>query len=144
MESPHNTNRFWYFTSDFIYMVLIRIFSSSVTPRNVTVETFVRIDSRILMSNAFFLVGDYHIWSFTNVQRKSVGLDPVINPYHFPVHSGMNIVNVTVSCKNCFIVSKMNKKHLVWGFMHAIDIQKKKDWANTDPCGTPNIMIDIE
>ena len=28
-------------------------FSSSVTPRNLTVETFVRIDSRILMSNQF-------------------------------------------------------------------------------------------
>ena len=29
-------------------------FSSSVTPRNLTVETFVRIVSQILMSNAFF------------------------------------------------------------------------------------------
>ena len=29
-------------------------FSSSVTPRNLTVETFVRIDSRIFMSNGFF------------------------------------------------------------------------------------------
>ena len=29
-------------------------FSSNVTPRNLTVETFVRIVSRILMSNAFF------------------------------------------------------------------------------------------
>ena len=28
--------------------------SSSVTPRNLTVETFVRIDSRIWMSNAFY------------------------------------------------------------------------------------------
>ena len=36
-------------------------FSSSVTPRKLTVETFVRIVSRIVMSNAFFLVGDYHI-----------------------------------------------------------------------------------
>ena len=29
-------------------------FSSSVTPINLTFETFVRINSRILMSNAFF------------------------------------------------------------------------------------------
>ena len=28
-------------------------FSSRVTPRNLTVETFVMIDSRILISNAF-------------------------------------------------------------------------------------------
>ena len=101
-------------------------FSSSVTPRNLTVETFVRIVSRILMSNSFFLVGDYHIWSFTNVEWKSVGLEPVINSHQFPVHWGMNIVNVAVGCKNCCIVSKMNKEHLVWGSMHVIDVQKKK------------------
>ena len=29
-------------------------FSSNVTPRNLTVETFVRIESRSLMSDAFF------------------------------------------------------------------------------------------
>ena len=37
-------------------------------------------------------VEDYHICSFTNVQRKSVGLEPVINSYQFPVYCGMNIV----------------------------------------------------
>ena len=31
----------------------------------------------------------------------------------FPIHTGMNIVNVTVGCKNCCIVSKMNKTHLI-------------------------------
>ena len=41
-----------------------------------------------------FLVGDYHIWSFTNVERKYVGLKPVINSYQSPVHRGMNFVNV--------------------------------------------------
>ena len=49
-------------------------FSSSITPRNLTVETFVMIESRIVMSNGFFMVGDYHTWSFTNVDRK---LEPV-------------------------------------------------------------------
>ena len=38
-------------------------FPSSVTPRNLTLETVVRIDSRILMSNAFFLVGGYYFLS---------------------------------------------------------------------------------
>ena len=37
----------------FIWSLKVR-FSSSVMPRNLTVETFVRIVSRILMSNAFF------------------------------------------------------------------------------------------
>ena len=64
--------------------------------------------------NCIFLVGDFHIWSFTDVERKSVGLEPVINSYQLPIHSGMDIVNVTVRCKNCCIISKMNKKHLIW------------------------------
>ena len=97
----------------FAWSLKIR-FLSNVTPRNLTVETFVRIDSWILISNAFFLVGDYYIWSFTNVQRKSVRLEPVINSCQFPVHSALNIVNVSVGCKNWCIVSKMNKTHLVW------------------------------
>ena len=42
-----------YFTSDLISMVLKVRFSSSVMPRNLTVEIFVRIDYRILMFNVF-------------------------------------------------------------------------------------------
>ena len=98
-------------------------FSSSITPRNLTFETFVRIVSRILMSNAFFWLEILVKWSFTNVQRKSVGLEPVINSYQFPVHWGMNIVDVTVGCKNCCIVGKMNKALLVWWSMHVVDVQ---------------------
>ena len=40
--------------SDLIYMVLESKIFIDVTPRNLTVEIFVRIVSRILMSNAFF------------------------------------------------------------------------------------------
>ena len=101
-------------------------FSSNVTPRNLTVETFVRIKSRILISIAFFLVGDYHIWSYTYVERKSVDLEPIINTYQLSSHIGMDIVNVTVGYKNCCIISKMNKTHLIWGSIHVIDIQKKE------------------
>ena len=35
--------------------------------------------------NCIFLVGDYHIWSFTDVERKSVGLEPIMNTYQLPV-----------------------------------------------------------
>ena len=79
--------------------------------------------------NCMFLVGDYHLWSFTDVERNAVGLEPVTNPYQLSIHSGMDIVNVTVGCKNCCIISKMNKTHLIWGCIHVIDIQKKKYYA---------------
>ena len=46
--------------------------------------------------NCIFLVGDYHIWSFTDVERKSVGLEPVVNTYQLSIHSDIDIVNVTV------------------------------------------------
>ena len=50
MES-HDTDRLWYFTSDLIYMFLkSKIFIECKTQRNLTVETFVRIDSLIWMS----------------------------------------------------------------------------------------------
>ena len=54
MESPHDTNRLRYIISGLTYMVLKSKILSSATPRNLTVETFVRIVSRICMCNAFF------------------------------------------------------------------------------------------
>ena len=53
MESPHDTNRLRYFSSDLLYKVIKSKISSSVTSRNLPVETFVRIEWRILMSIAF-------------------------------------------------------------------------------------------
>ena len=35
--------------------------------------------------NWIFLVGDYHIWIFTAVERKFVGREPVINTYQLSV-----------------------------------------------------------
>ena len=97
----------------FIWSLIVR-FSSSARPRNLTVKTFVSIESRILMlSNVFFCLEIVLYEFFTNVEKKSVGLEPVINSYQFPIHIGMNIVNVTVGCKNCCIVSKITKTHLI-------------------------------
>ena len=95
-------------------------FSSSVMPRNLTVETFVRIE----ISIAFFWL-EIIIYEVL-LERKSVGLEPIINTYQLPIHSGMDIVNVTVECKNCCIISKMNKTHLILGSIHVIDIPKKE------------------
>ena len=89
-----------------------------------------------LMSNVFFLVGDYHIWSFTNVQRKSVGLEPVINSYQFHVHwSDAKI-----------IVSSANWANRIWfeDLCMSLIYKRKSNGPNTDPCGTPNVMFDIE
>ena len=60
--------------------------------------------------NCIFLIEYYHIKSFIDVERKSVF--SVINTYQLPIHSGMDIVNVTVGCKNCCISSKMN--NCIW------------------------------
>ena len=145
MESPHDANRLRYFTIDLFTCSLNVKFSSSITPRNLTVETFVRIDSRFLMSNAF-LVGDYHIWSFTNDQRKSIGLEPVINSYQFPVHCGMNIVNVTTLSDAKTVVSSAKWTKRIWfeDLCMSFIYKRKNTGLNTDPCGTRNVMFDIE
>ena len=85
MESPHDTNRLRYFTSDLIYMVLKSKIFIECNEKNLTVETFVRIDSRILMSNAFFwleIIIHEVFFIIYEVQRKSFGLEPVINSYY--------------------------------------------------------------
>ena len=55
MESPHDTNRLRDITIAILFIWCIKVrFTSSVTPRNLTIETFLRIVSRIFMSNALF------------------------------------------------------------------------------------------
>ena len=93
-----------------------------------------------------FLVIDYHIWSFTNVEGKYVGLEPLINSYQFPIHCDMNIVNVTVGCKNCCVVIKMNKMRLIWGYIQSMSLifKRKSTGPYTEASGTPNAMFDIK
>ena len=106
MESPHDIKRLRYITSDLIYMVLKSKISIECNDKEFDCWNFRTDCFSNFNVQCVFLVGDYHIRSFTNVQRKSVGLEPVINSYQFRVHRGMNIVNVTVSSKNCCIVLK--------------------------------------
>ena len=145
MESPHDTNRLKYITSDLIYMVLKGRFPSSATPRNLTVETFVRIVSLILMSNAFFWL-EIIIYEVLLTFRESlqVPLEPVINSYQFHVHWGMNIVDVTVGCKNCCIGAKWIKRNWSEDLCMSLMYKRKSTGPNTDPCGTPYVMFDIE
>ena len=93
------------------------------------------------MSKAFFWF-EIIIYD-ANVESKSVGIDQVINSYQLIIQSGMNVFNVTVGCKISCIVSKMNKTHLIWENAHASDTVKRRG-PNSEPCGTPNVMFDIE
>ena len=53
MESPHKTNRLIYISSDIFYMVIkSNMFTCNF--KDLTVETFVSIESRSLMSDVFF------------------------------------------------------------------------------------------
>ena len=70
----------------------------------------------------------------TNVERKSFGFETVINSYQFSIHRH----------KACCIVRKMNKTQLIWGSIYTCNWYRKISWPNTEPCGKPNIMIDIE
>ena len=59
IESNRDTNRRRYFSSDHVNMVIkskifFKFLDKGNNERNLTVETFVRIESRIFMSNAFF------------------------------------------------------------------------------------------
>ena len=54
------------------------------------------------------------------------------------------IVNVTVRCKNCCSICKMNKMHLIWGHINVIDMQKKEYWAQHQPLWNTHVMLDME
>ena len=87
---------------------------------NLTVETFVRVESRIVMlSNEFFLL-EIIIYEVLQTLREnllalsqlSTIIILVINSYQFPSHTGMNIFNVIV-------------RWIIWFEVLVIDIQQK-------------------
>ena len=74
--------------------------------------------------NCIFLVGYMKFyWRWEKVCW------PWASYQHLPAPDSQWHVNVTVGCKNCCIISKMNKTHLIWGSIHVIYIEKKKYWA---------------
>ena len=105
------------------------IFSSSVTPRNLTVVTFVRIDSRILMSNALLWMEIIIHEVLLTFRESLLILSPLSTPTSSLFTVAWTLLMSLSDAKNSYIVSKINKAHLVWGSMHVIDIQKKKYWA---------------
>ena len=113
-------------------------------PRNLTVETHCKKCISNFNVNCVFLVGDYHLWSFTNAERKSVGLGRVINTYQFPIHSDMNIVNVTIGCKSVVSSAKWTKHIGFEDLYMSLTYKRKSTGLNTKPCWTANVMFDIE
>ena len=112
--------------------------------RNLTVETSVRIESPILMSIAFFWL-EIVIYEILLTLRESLlALSQLSTPTSFLFRVAWSLLSFTVGCKNCCIISKWTKTHLIWGYIHVIDIQKKEYWAQHRSCGTPNVMFDIE
>ena len=115
MESPHDTNRLRYFTSDLIYIIhKSKVFIECNTKEfdcwNFRTDWFSNFNVKCV-----FLVGVYHIWSFTNVQSKSLGLQLCsYQLLQFPVHC-------------------MWHEHCSLNIAHC---------PNNEPCGTPNVMFD--
>ena len=159
--SPHDTNRLGYFTSDLIYKVYKSKILTKCNAKEFDCWNFLKDWFSNFIVEWVFLVGDYHIWSLTNFQRKSIGIEPVINSNQFPVYCGMNIVNATVGCKIYCMVSEMIKiqqlyrqqrykivssatskqiEDLCMSFIY----KRKSTGPYTEPCGTPNVVFDIE
>ena len=100
-------------------------FSSTVMPRNLTVETFVRIESRILMSIAFLWLEIIIYKVLQTLTESLLALSQLSTSTSTLFTVAWTLLNVTVRCKNCYIFIKMNKTNLIWGSIHVIDIQKE-------------------
>ena len=68
----------------------------------------------------------------------------IINTYQLPIHSGMDIVNVTVGWKTVVSSAKWTKRIWFEDLYMLLIYKRKSTGPNTDPCGTPNVMFDIE
>ena len=113
------------------------------TPRNLTVEAFIRIESRILMSIAFFIIYIYHMklsymksyWRWEKVcwPRASYQQLPVL------------YIIMSLSDAKTVVSSAKWTKHIWFEDLFMSLIYKRKSTLpNTEPCRIPYVMFDKE
>ena len=88
-------------------------FLSSVMPRNLTVETFVKIDSRILMSNAFFWLEIIIYEVLQTFNESQLFLSQLSTPTSSLFTVARTPLMSQSDAKTVVFVSKMNKAQLV-------------------------------
>ena len=132
-----------YFSSDLIYMVIKSKIFFQGNAKEFDCWNFRKDWITNFDAVANVLLGwDYHIWSFSNIERKSVGLEPLINFYQFPIPSGMNIVKA--DAKTVVSSAKWTKRTWFEDLNMLFIYKRKSTGPNTDPCGTSSAMFDIE
>ena len=117
-------------------------FSSSVTPRNLIVETFVKIDSRILMSNAYFWLENIiyevlltfrdsllvlsHIESVFSVTRQQVGVN--LNSHRMTAM--LSNQYVTVKCEYDVVIIRNSISEFISMKEngHVVLLQQSQNW----------------
>ena len=140
MESPLDTNRLRYIIREFIYMVQVR-FPSTVTPRNLTVETFVRMVSPILMSNACFWL-EIIIYEVLLTFRESLSVMSQLSTSTSSLFTEAWTLLMSLSdAKTVVSSAKWTKR--IWSEDLCMLLMYKRKSTGV-PCGTPNVMFDIE
>ena len=120
-----------------IYMVMKWRFSSSVTLRNLVVQTFTMVKLLHLMMPlaCFFIVWDNHTWSFTNIERKSVGFEEIINSYQFPIVMIWQFLMPLSDAKPVVSSAKGTERWFEGLYLPLIN-KRKSTGLNTQLCGT--------
>ena len=85
-----------------------------------------------------FLVTDYYIWSFTNVERKSLALS------QFSIHSGWTLFMSLSDAKTVVSSAKWTKRIWFEDLYMPLIYKRKSTGPDTDPCETAYVMFDIE
>ena len=109
--------------------------------RNLTVYTFVRIESLILTSITFFWL-EIIIYEVLLTLRESL---LALSQLSAPTSSLFTVawtLLMSLSDANT-VVSSAKWTKRIWFYMSLI-YKRKSTGPNTDPCGTPNVMFDIE
>ena len=115
---------------------------SSVTPKNLTLETFVRNECRILISIAFFWLENALYEVLLTLRGSLLALIQLSTPTSSLFTMALTLL-MTLSDAKTFV---MNKTHLIWASIHYMSLiyTRKSTGHNTEPSRTPNVMFDME
>ena len=114
----------------FTFTLKVRI-SSSVTARNLIVDTFVRIESQILVPIAFFWL-KIIIYEVLLMLRESLLLLSQLStmtPASSLFTEALTLLISLSDAKTVVSSAKWTKMHLIQGSIHVFDMRNKKYWA---------------
>ena len=141
MESPHDTNRLWYFTSNLIYMDIKSKSFITCNDKEFDGWNFRKDWFSNFSVESVFLVGDYHYEILLTFREILLVLSQLSTPTSYLFTVAWTLLMSLSDSKTVVSSAKWTKRIWFEDLCMALIYKRKSTRPNTEPCGTPNVIV---